>query len=28
VNLPWSRGTRRAAFIAKRAALTSQQKAA
>gem|GEM_PF-178700 len=26
VNLPWSRGTRRAAFIAKRAALTSQQK--
>lgn len=28
VNLPWSRGTRRAAFIAKRAGLTSQQKAA
>lgn len=28
VNLPWSRGTRRAAFIAKRAALTSQQEAA
>ncbi len=28
VSLPWSRGTRGAAFIAKRAALTSQQKAA